>query len=139
MGLFEQFQTDSAKESDGVTITFGKNDDGTEICFQLSRAGKSNKAYVKLLAAKLKPYQRQIDMKTADNDVMDKVLREVFVMSILKGWSNVQDQTGVVIPFNKQNALDLFDKLPDLYEDLDAKSRDLSLFRIDALEDEAKN
>lgn len=139
MNLFEQFETDSAKECDGVTVDYGKNKDGTVISFVLSNMGKSNKGYVKLLSAKLKPYQRQIDMKTVSNDLMEDVLKDVFVGSILKGWQNVQGADGIAIPFNKENALELFNKLPRLYDALNANANDISLFRVAALENEAGN
>jgi hypothetical protein len=139
MSLFEQFATDETKENDGVVVEYGTNADGTIISFTLSNAGKSNKAFVRLLGAKLKPYQRQLEMKTADNSIMERVMMEVFVGAVLKGWNNVQDETGSVIPYSKENAIQLFNKLPRLYDDLDAKSKDISLFRVETLDNEAKN
>ncbi len=46
-GLFKQFKTNSAKETEGVEIEFpeAQNDDGTVPTFIISRMGKSNKAY----------------------------------------------------------------------------------------------
>ena len=139
MGLFDQYKTDAVKENDGVSVEFGTNTDGTVISFVLGRSGKSNKAYVKLLASTLKPYQRSIELKTADNGILETKLQEVFAGSVLKGWANVQDENGASIPFSKENAIALFQALPDLYEELNAKSNDISLFRVAALETETGN
>lgn len=140
MGLYDQFKTDAAKENDGVAVVVGTNDnDGSEIKFMLARTGKSNKEYTKLLAATFKPHQRALDMKTMSDALAAKLMRDVFIGSVLKGWQNVQDESGAPIPFTKENAAQLFDKLPELYDDLEARSKDISLFRVGALENEAGN
>ncbi len=137
--LYSLFRTNKDKEQSGVDIPMGENEDGTVISFRLARAGKTNKQYQTALEAATKPYRRQIELETMQAEKAESIYREVFVNTILLGWSNVRDEQGQNIPFTRQNALKLFTDLPDLYDTLQAASTKVSNFREEKLEDEAKN
>lgn len=139
MSIFSQFATDRKKENDGVTVSYGFNDDGTEIKFFISRMGKSNKAYTKELEKATRPYRRQFELGTMDEKKAEDIFMEVFSKTILKGWENVQDKEGNIIEFNRFKAVDLFKALPDLFQDLQEKANSAALFREAELEDDAKN
>lgn len=139
MSLFKNYATDSAKEANGVTVPVGTNDDGTEISFVIARLGGGNKAYAKALEAAQKPYRRQIQLKTMDTELHEKIFREVFASTIIKGWSNVRDADEKEISFTSKNAAMLLEKLPNLYDDLFAQSQNLELFRSDTVEEDEKN
>jgi len=148
MSLRKQFATDKAKESAGIGIEFGANEDGSVPKFFISRMGKSNKRYQKALEAATRPHRRAIELGTLANDVAERLFMGVFVDSVMvsPGWENVKlsDVTGDdadegFAPFNKENAVKLFANLPELYDDLQEKAKSAALFRDEALEEEAGN
>lgn len=139
MSLYKNFGTNKEAESKGVSIEFGVNDDKSVIAFIVSRSGKSNKKYAKALEAATKPYRRQIQLGTMDDELANKIYMEVFISTVLKGWENVQDEKGKSMAFTKDNAVKLFTDLPELYEELQLKAADFTTFRDESREDDAKN
>ena len=139
MSLYKNFGTNKEAETKGVSIEFGVNDDKSVIAFIVSRSGKSNKKYVKALEAATKPYRRQIQLGTMDDELSNKIYMDVWISTVLKGWENVQDETGKALAFNKTNATKLFTDLPELYEELQSKSNDFTTFQDESREDDAKN
>lgn len=139
MSIFDDFETNKEKEQQGVAIEYSANKDGTVPTFFVSRMSRTNKKYVKSLEQNSKPYRRQIELETLKPEVAEKVNIQVFVDSILNGWQNIQDKNGAVIEYSKAAAIELFKKLPDLYDDLAARAAKASTFRDDALQEEAKN
>lgn len=141
-GIFA-LKTNTAKENNGIPVTLDDqpNEDGTVPTFILSRMGKGNKAYSKALETATRPFRRQMELGTMKNDVAEKLFRQVFADSIVKGWENVQDEQGVVIPFSSANVLSLIEKegMDDLYQLLQQEASLAANFRDNALEAEAKN
>lgn len=137
--LFKQFKTDTKKEQEGVEIQYGANEDGTIPTFRVRRRGASNQQYAKVLTRESMPYRRQIELNVLDEMISRSILMKVFCTAVLVGWSNVYDENNTPIPFNTQNAVVLFNALPDLYDDLVVQSGKLELFRADELELAAKN
>lgn len=137
--LYKTYKTDAEKEIKGVEITFEPNEDGTVPTFIISRIAESNKEYTKALDAATKPYRRQMQLGTLPKAKDKAIFLDVFVSTIVLGWSNVQGEDGQNIPFNKANAIKLFTDLPDLLTELQVQASDAALFRVTALEDEAKN
>ena len=139
MSLFEQFETDNAKEIEGVPVKYAPNADGTIPTFYLSRMGKANKKYSKALDKATKPYARQMQLGTLAEETAEDLFRGVFVKTVLKGWENVRGKDGLELEFTPENAADLFKKLPDLYDDLQEKARSAALFREEINEADAGN
>jgi len=139
MSIFKQFATDATKEVEGVEVSYGFNEDGSEIKFFISRMSKSNKAYTKALEKATRPYRRQFELGTMNEKKAEEIFMELFATTILKGWENVQTEDGKDIPFDRFKAVDLFKTLPDLYQDLQEKANSAALFREEMLEEEAKN
>lgn len=146
MSLSKQFHTNPEAEQEGAWVDYGPNADKTVPGFKLSRMAKSNKRYTKTLDRVTKPHRRSIELETMDNDQAEEMFAEVFVETILLDWRNIplSDVTGNAddkgfADFTKANALALFKRLPELYEDLQDKAKKASLFRDEALEREAKN
>lgn len=137
--LFKQFKMDEKKEQDGVLIQYGANDDNSIPGFRILRRSSTNQRYAKTLERESAPYRRLIELGTLDTKISERVFMRVFVLSVLVGWENVQDVDGKVIPFNTDNALTLFQTLPELYNDLVEQSNKASLFRQEMTENDAKN
>jgi hypothetical protein len=140
-GLHKTFKTNSEKEVEGVKIEFSDapNDDGSIPTFIISRMGKSNKVYSKALEQATRPYRRQIELQVLKNEIAESLFIGVFVNTILKGWLNVYDEEGQLIPFNRDNAIALLTELPDVYSRLQEEAQLSANFRDSVLETEAKN
>lgn len=141
MSLYKQFATNTDKEIEGIEVqmTEAENEDGSIPTFVVSRMGKSNKRYSKALEAATRPYRRQIELGTMNNDKAEEIFMGVFVDTVLKGWKNVRDENGAELPFNKQSATKLFKDLPEVYERLQEEAKLSANFREASLEEEAKN
>lgn len=139
MSLFKQFKMDAAKQEKGVLVSYGANDDKTVPGFRLLRRNNSNQRYTKTLDRETAPYRRLIELGTLDAKISDRIFMRVFCLAVLIGWDNVQDEEGKPIPFNLDNALNLFEQLPDLYDDLVAQSAKASLFKQETVDADAKN
>lgn len=139
MSLYKQFKTDKNVEKEGIVLNYGKNSKGADIEIRIARAGGANVQYAKLLEVKTKPYRRQIQNETLDNDVAEKITKEVYAKAVVLGWSGVEDENGKEMEFSFENCMKLFDDLPDLWADIQQQSTKAALFRADILEQDAKN
>lgn len=149
MSLYSQFQTDKNVEKDGVVLEYGKTADGRVISIRIARAGGANSRYSKLLEAATKPYRRQLQNETMDNDVAEGITQKVYAQAVILGWENVEfpilDENGKPTgkfeeaKFTVDNCIKLFKDLPDLWNDIQNQATRAALFRQDILEADAKN
>lgn len=139
MSLYKQFKTDKNVEKEGIVLNYGKNSKGEDIEIRIARAGGANVQYAKLLEVKTKPYRRQIQNETLDNEVAEKITKEVYAKAVVMGWTGVEDENGKPLEFSSENCIKLFDDLPDLWMDIQQQSTKAALFRADILEQDAKN
>lgn len=147
MGLRKNFKTDAALENEGVEIQVDMNEHNKKpIMIVVSRMGKTNKRYAKQLEEVTRPHQTAIANETLDNDLGAQLLREVFVDTVLLGWSNLpkseltdDPKDTADLPFTRENALALFAEMPDLYDDWEARAKKASNFREAARKVNAKN
>lgn len=137
MSLFDLYGTDEKKEVEGVEVTFPPNEDGSVPTFVIAATSKSNQKYSKALELATKPWRRNIESMGTEN--AERIYREVFAKHVIKGWRNVQDKDGTEIPFSVENAMELFKKLPRLYDDLTQRAGSIELFREAQREEEAGN
>ncbi len=146
-GMYEQFQMSGSLEVKGVELDYGS------FRVTIARAGGANKKYERLLAAKRKPYTRQIQTETMSEDLANKILQEVFTETIVLRWETrvgedefqvgirppPGENNGKLLPFNKESMLFTFKNLEELWLDIRAKANQVSLFREQELEEDAKN
>lgn len=139
MSLYAQFGTDTKLEVEGTDITFAANDDGSIPTFRVARMGGSNKKYLSVLTRKTRPVQTAIRNGTLADEQAKRISLEVFVETVLLGWSNIYDRNGNSIAFTQSNAIQLFNELPDLYDEVVRQASSLTTFQTDELETTAKN
>lgn len=147
MALRKNYRTDKTAEVNGVDVVVDTNEhNGQPITFKLSRMANSNKNYTKALEEATRPHMASINAETLDNEVGKKLMRDVFLDSVLLGWSNLPKSELTnnpadkeELPFTRENAEHLFAALPDLYEDLEARARKLATFRAKERDEAAKN
>ena len=139
MSLYTQFGTDSNLETSGILLQYGQNSQGKDICIRIARAGGNNKQYQKRMETLIKPYRRQIQNETLDNDIADKITKEVYAQTVVLGWENVEDENGEELEFSVANCIKLFTDLPELWSDIQQQDTRASLFRAEILENDSKN
>lgn len=132
--VYDKFATDKKAEQEGITLDYG---DGLKI--RIARAGGSNTKFEKLVQSRLKKYERQRQLDLLEIETLRPILREVYAESVVLGWEGVTNREGEVLPFNKENAVKLFEDLPDLFEDIVVQAQKAVLFRQNILEAEAGN
>ena len=143
--MYDMFATDTAQERHGIWIDYG------QFRVLLARAGGQNTQYLKTLEAKTKPYRRAIATETMDNKLAEKILRDVYVSTVILSWESkgdvedeewtkgLHDADGEIVPFNADNVTAALDALPDLFADLQLQASTASLYRQSELEDASKN
>lgn len=140
--LRKAFETDNTLETKGVVLDYG---DGVEII--VARAGGSNKRFTKCLARLTKPHRVSIRNETMSEDVSAKMLHTAYAETVILGWKGVtqdilsKDEADAdkQLPFTKENIIAVFKALPDLFADVATMSQNISLYRAEQLEQDAKN
>jgi hypothetical protein len=140
-GLLSIYKMDAVKQQDGVLVEFpqAENADGSVPKFRLARISSNNVRYTKAMEFECRPYKREIELGALDKATDRKIAVKVFCQTILLGWENVKDAEGKDIPFGERAANQLLLELPDLYVELTQRAQDMSLFRQNELESDAKN
>ena len=147
MSLRKTFKTDKTAEIEGVEVDVAVNDhNGKPIKIRIARMSTSNKRYTKELNRVTKPHQAAIQNDAMDESLARRMLKEVFVDTILLGWSNLpkseltgDDADTEELEFNRDNALALFDEMPDLYNDWESRAQKAAAFRESEREANAGN
>lgn len=137
--LYKNFATDANVEAKGFWFLAGLNDDETAVRFLLARKGKRNIEYVEMLTKKLAPYQVSISNDTVNPKVLEAIILDVFISTILKGWENVYGSDNKILPYNKDNARKLMRELPDLYDVLNKQAEQASNYHDATVEKTIKN
>ncbi len=147
MSLRGTFATDKNAEVDGVEVPVEVNEhNGEPIYINISRMGTANKRYTKRLEAVMQPHQASLQNDSMNNELAGKLLRQVFVDTVLNGWRNLpkSELTGdekdtEELEFNRDNALALFEALPEMYTDWSNRAKAAATFREKVRDDTAKN
>lgn len=139
MSLYNDYGTNKDSEKKGVWFEYGPNEDGTVPAFKLSRMGKGNKKYAKLIESRMKPHRQALKLGALSPELANEILMGVFIDSVLVDSRNIQDKEGNVVKLDKAAATKLFKDLPDLFDDLQSKAEDMTSFRDEEVEEDAKN
>lgn len=132
--IHELFATDDKIETEGFThfIT-------DEISFTLARAGGSNTRFIKVMEQKTRPYRRQIADETMDTSLANKLLIEAFAETVVLGWKGITTPDGKEVKFSPENAITLFNQLPDLFNELRESAGNQSNYRAGEVREDAGN
>jgi hypothetical protein len=142
--IYDAFKTSKDAEQNGVWI----NIPGGR--FKLARMGGANLKFQRALQAATRPMMREIQMGLADDAALDKIMRKVFVDTVLLDWESDDDDgktrehqidgdDDLPLMFSKDAAYKLFDDLPDAYAQLREQASSYSNYRAAAVENIAKN
>ncbi len=147
MSLRKTFKTDRNAEVEGVWLEVSVNDhNGKPIEIKISRMSSSNKRYTTELNKVTKPHQSAIQNDALDNDLARKMLQGVFASTVILDWRNLpkseltgNDADTDDLEFTQENVLALFEEMPDLYDDWEARANKAAVFRETEREIAAKN
>jgi hypothetical protein len=149
MSLFSQFATDRRAEVEGIDVTF----DGVTK-FRVSRMGRSNKRYQKMVEAETKVHRHAIQNETFPTELDEAITLKIFIACILLGWEKLRmpelftpdehcvpaDDGGSYLPCTPENAARLFGKdgLPELYIALKEQAQKMANFRAEDIAEDSK-
>lgn len=140
--LFKDLQTNDDLETGGKWVwPYGPEKMGCP-GFKLARMGGKNMKYENTIRDSLRDYQRLLSAKKLDKHTIELVkekTKEAFFAVCLLDWKQVNNAAGEPIQFSKQNAADLCEQIPQVYEDLLGHAMDLKTFQIDEAEVDAGN
>jgi hypothetical protein len=138
MNAYEMYSSDKAKETDGIILDFG--DFRVKVC----RAGGANTAYAKMMEELARPYRRAMETGVLSPEIGDKIMREVYAKTVIKGWDGGDKDKPFPGPdgpleFNEANVIQVLTDLPDFFASLRGECERIANFRKDAMKAEVKN
>jgi len=131
MDIKKEYSTDSKKEVEGVWVDM---DNKTKVL--IARVG--SKENMRLLRELQKPHTRAINNNSLSTDVLVKMMIELIARTILLGWEGMEEG-GDEVPYSYENAKRLLTEYKDFRDNVSAYSNDMTLFRKQEEEAEAKN
>lgn len=137
--LYNTYEMDANVEKDGVHLDFGLNSEGKPILIRIRRAGGANVQFAKVFERKSKPHRRMMEAGGLDAATSERIMREVYAEAVVVGWEGVEARDGSPLEFNRDNVIQLFTDLPDLFREVVKSSQEIALFRKAVNEEEAKN
>ena len=146
MSMYSAFKTDGRLEQEGRWLEYDYGDSKFRVL--LARAGGSNRRYEKTMEVIAREHRAKLKTGMMSNDQSTTILRDVFAKSIVLGWETwvdgkfvpgIEGPDGKLLPFSRDNVVETFTNLPDLFDDLREQAANFQLFRADELETEAKN
>lgn len=128
LGLYE---TDKDLESEeGVEVDLTDT-----ISIRILRAGGTNRKYSRTFQRLTKPYTRQMEAGTLDDETSRRIHAEIYADSIIVGWTGMKDgDTHEPLEFNKANVMSVLLSYPDIFLLLKEKAESLDTFRRDEIE-----
>jgi hypothetical protein len=129
-----KLRTDLNKETDGVWFEFG---DGARV--KVAMAGNPN--FSRIIRALSKPYTRQINNGTLDDDIAYRISGKAMAEAILLDWEDIIID-GDVVTYSKQVVTDILCNRQydaEFRKPIQALSEDVSAYRQVVIEDAEKN
>ena len=123
---------DKDRVEEGVWFETGIGD----ISVKVKRIGDSR--YKEMLQKLSRPYRRQIERNTFDDDKAAELLSRALAECILVDWKNIED-AGKAVKFSKATAYQYLVEFDELREIVMEVAGEREAFRVDWLEESAKN
>lgn len=142
--IYQTFSTDPKLETNGILVEYD------DLRFLLARAGGSNAKFRKVFQAKAKPYRYKIENELLSEDVANRMLAEAYAEAvILRADAKDEDgewvqnklptEDGSLTDATPAKITELLIKLPLLFTDVQSMASNVSNFRREQEEEDAKN
>jgi hypothetical protein len=122
--LYKLFKTKDEYEQSGVWLDFG-----SDIRIKVARAGGKNIKFISKYNKLMRKYGRAIDYDNMSEEESLQALAELFADTIILDWSNVTDENGIPLEFNRMNVIKVLKDLPDLFAIIRAEANKPSNFK----------
>ncbi len=134
MAKIGSIKTDRDKVEEGVWRTYVQD-------VRLLIASVNNPAYREHKDRLLRPHLRQLRAKELAPEQVLEIIKPAVAHHILKGWQNLQDDSGAEIPYAPQTALEFFrdPAMADLYGFVLEVAGEVDNYRQELLEDARGN
>lgn len=116
-GNFDDFHSDPRREVEGVRMDLGQ-----ERALIVKRSGVRNREFMAAVA--------NIDPQNRDEQI------DIFVRTIVKGWSGVKDRAGEEVPYSIDACKALFEFAPDLLDKVATFAMERANFANEEIEKE---
>jgi|GEM_PF-4558602 hypothetical protein len=140
MGALRNLATDVDKEVNGIPLIYPE----TDIEFTIAR--DTNPAFIaevrKLTKPHLKKYRADIAYVMLVRDgTMDKINQKAAAKHLVKGWKNLQDESGAEIEYSHEKALEILSaqEYADVFRWVMIAANDQSAYALELKADSAKN
>lgn len=131
MDIEKQFATDPVLEKEGVWFDIG---DGAHVRV----AAMNNPNWQRVMRAKFKGRERQLQLKTLSDDVATKLVIEATAETILLDWKGFT-RNGEPLPYSREAAIDVLTRHRRLRDIVTGLSEDFESFKVSQAEDAEKN
>lgn len=129
----EAYMTDRALESEqGVWVKFPGGR-----AFRILRAGGSNQRFSRALQQAIKPYRRQMDKGTMDNELGDEIMRGLYARHIVKDWRGIKDEDGQAVECTPENIDAFLRAFPEVFNDLMTLASEMATFTAQMMQEAA--
>jgi|WetSurMetagenome_2_1015567.scaffolds.fasta_scaffold998139_1 hypothetical protein len=123
MSLYKQFKTNTSLEVGGKWFEVNPpNDDGTKAGFLMARRSSKNTKFAAAMERVVRTHRDELDRGAMPPEESRRILVETFVDTVLKDWRHVRGEDERELKFTRDNALKLFNDLPDLFDTLQVQS-----------------
>ena len=124
--LHTHFKTNEKFAKEGVDYAI--ND---KTSFRVAYFNKDNPRAKAAMAQHYKPFAKQIELGILDPEKNIEIQRNLFVDICLISWTGVEQEDGSPIEFTKENAVNLFKELPELFNVLWKHCNDFQNYKED--------
>lgn len=140
--LRKMFETDKSVEKNGIVVEYAP---GVEIT--VARAGGANKKFAKVMTRLAKPYRRAIQTSTIDEDILKGLFIKAYAQAVILSWKGItkdlithnDEDAETELEFNQENVQAVLREQPELFNDIQKTSSDISYYRAQILEEDAGN
>lgn len=115
---------------DGVWLRFPGD---RAIC--IMRAGGSNAKFARLFQSLIRPYKRQLDAGTLDDETNDQVMHQVYAQAVVKDWEGIKDDKGKPVPYTPSRGEEFFEAFPEVFKEIVEQANKLSNFVENEIEE----
>lgn len=132
-GLSDYRQNEDYESKQGIVLDFG---DGVKITGL--RAGGSNFKYLTTFQEAIAPYRRGRGVRKLTPEEDRRLLREVYVDSVIIGWEGVSSD-GVPVPFTRDNVLTFLETFDEVFSEIVDKLSNSMLFLDQQKEEDSED
>lgn len=129
---FSEFGIDQGKATDGVWHDI---DETTAV--KVARLG--NKKFQRRAEALRKPYQFQIDNKTIDDGLLEKITTQAIAETIVVDWKGFEDEDGNAVPYSPEAAFEYLMKYEEFKRHVLNWATNTATYKDKQAEDDEKN